>query len=94
MRRPSYSPPPKTPPCANGAEAVTLAQRAVELTKSRAPEILGTLAAAYAEKGSYDQAVETAQRAADLAAQQGNTKLATDLTTRAATFRTNQPARH
>jgi len=60
----------------NGNEAVRLAGHAVELTQRREPMLLGTLAAAYAEAGDFDKAVDTQQRAFDLANQQGNTRLA------------------
>ncbi|MDR3726131.1 MAG: tetratricopeptide repeat protein [Terracidiphilus sp.] len=63
----------------NGSEAVALAQHAAQLTKGRAPEILGTLAAAYAEAGAFDKALETEQQAVDLATRQGNTRLAEEL---------------
>ena len=55
----------------DGNEAVILARRAVGLTPSD-PNNLGTLAAAYAEAGRFADAVETARKAADLTAQQGN----------------------
>jgi Flp pilus assembly protein TadD len=60
----------------NGSEAVALAGHAVELTRGREPMLLGTLAAAYAEAGDFDKAVETQQKAAELANQQGNAQLA------------------
>jgi Tfp pilus assembly protein PilF len=60
----------------DGREAVRLARRACELTEYREPVIIGTLAAAYAEAGEFDQAVETAKRAADLALSFGQTTLA------------------
>ena len=46
----------------NGAEAVELAQRAVQLSDGREPAILGTLAAAYAEAGRFSEAVQTARQ--------------------------------
>ena len=51
----------------NGAEAVGLAERAAQLTQNRNAAILDTLAAAYAESGRFDDAVETAERALKLA---------------------------
>jgi Flp pilus assembly protein TadD len=60
----------------NGAEAVELAQRAVQHTDGRQPEILNTLAAAYAEMGRFSEAVETARRTLDLALAQDNATLA------------------
>ncbi|MGA2750815.1 MAG: tetratricopeptide repeat protein [Verrucomicrobiota bacterium] len=56
----------------NGAEAVQLARRACELTRDTQFIFLGTLAAAYAEAGRFDEAAATAQKAADLAAKEGN----------------------
>jgi tetratricopeptide (TPR) repeat protein len=50
----------------NGDEAVELALRACELTGRADPAKLDTLAAAYAEAGRYDKAVETAETAMGL----------------------------
>lgn len=51
----------------NGGEAVKLAERACELTQHRAPLFIGTLAAAYAEVGRFDDAAAAAARARELA---------------------------
>jgi superkiller protein 3 len=59
----------------NGAEAVELAQRAINLTGGSEPAILGTLAAAYAEAGRFSEAVQTARKATELATQQNNPSL-------------------
>jgi tetratricopeptide (TPR) repeat protein len=77
----------------NGNEALEMAKRAAELTRERTPEILGTLAAAYAETGQFAQAMATEQRAADLANEQGNAALARSLTDRLAQFKDNSPIR-
>jgi tetratricopeptide (TPR) repeat protein len=77
----------------NGKEALALAEHAAQLTSGRAPEILGTLAAAYAETGDFDKAVETGQRAADLAAQSGNQRLAANLNGSVAQFQEKNPIR-
>jgi hypothetical protein len=61
--------------------------------KEREPAVLGTLAAAYAETGSYDRAIETEQKAADLAARQGNAQLAEMLSQRLALFEKKTPIR-
>ena len=66
----------------NGAEAVELAQRAVQLSDGREPAVLGTLAAAYAEAGRFPKAVKTAQQALALAASQNNAALADVLRSR------------
>jgi tetratricopeptide (TPR) repeat protein len=60
----------------NGAEAVAHAQRACELTRYRVPIMVGTLAAAYAEAGSFDDAIATAQKAHEMALTKCQTELA------------------
>jgi protein O-mannosyl-transferase len=60
----------------NGHEAVRYAERACELTQRSVPVLLGTLAAAYAEAGRFDDAVRTAEEARDLAQEAGNTQIA------------------
>jgi len=57
-------------PQAERAEAVAFAERAVELSGGKDPSALDTLAAAYATAGNFEKAVETAQKAIDLAAAQ------------------------
>ena len=59
----------------NGPGAVTLAERACQLTKFQDPPFLGTLAAAYAEAGRFEDAIRTAEKARDLARDAGNKKL-------------------
>lgn len=51
----------------DGAQAVADATKACELTEWTDPEALDTLAAAHAESGSFDKALEYAQKAVDLA---------------------------
>jgi tetratricopeptide (TPR) repeat protein len=60
----------------NGTEAVVLASRACTLTTNSQPLIVGTLAAAYAEAGKFDDAIATAQKAHDLAAKSGQPEIA------------------
>jgi len=55
------------PQSRDGAEAVRLAGRACQLTQYKQPMIVGTLAAAYAEAGRFDDAVAMAEKACDLA---------------------------
>jgi tetratricopeptide (TPR) repeat protein len=74
----------------NGAEAVT---HAVDLTSGREPALLATLAAAYAEAGRFDRAVELEKRAIDLATQQGNAPLAVALRTRLTQLQAKTPIR-
>ena len=63
----------------NGARAVELAQKACRLTQNQRPVFLGTLSAAYAEAGQFDQAVKTIQRAIRLAQGIGQDQLVVDL---------------
>jgi tetratricopeptide (TPR) repeat protein len=51
----------------NGDDAVKFAAQACALTHSSEPLLLGTLAAAYAEAGRFDDAIATAQSAHDVA---------------------------
>jgi tetratricopeptide (TPR) repeat protein len=64
------------PEMRDGLEAVNLASRACALTHQQQPGLIGTLAAACAEAGSFDTAVAAAQKAHDLALAQGNQALA------------------
>src|ERR1019366_4434369 len=59
------------PTIRNGKEAVELAERACRLTDNGQPFFLGTLAAAYAEAGRFNDAITTAEKARDLAKQLG-----------------------
>ena len=59
----------------DGPRAVILAQQACELTKYGMAACIGTLAAAQAQAGKFDDAVLTAQRACAVAAQAGETNL-------------------
>jgi len=58
-----------------GAEAVRLARRACDLTHYQTPSFVGTLAAAYAETGQFDDAVQMAKKAIALASASGETNL-------------------
>ena len=64
------------PQIRNGKEAVELGERACRLTNNEQPFYLGTLAAAYAEAGRFNEAVATAERARDLARKAGMEKVA------------------
>ena len=59
----------------NGGYAVRLATRACEMTGFRTTVMVGTLAAAYAEAGRFDEAVATGQKACALASELGETNL-------------------
>jgi Flp pilus assembly protein TadD len=56
----------------DGNEAVLLAERACALTKRTDAMLLATLAAAYAETGNFDQAINTIQESLSKARSTGN----------------------
>ena len=60
----------------NGDEAVRFATKALELSHATQPEIIGTLAAAYAETGQFSKAVEMANIARHLAVVTGQDTVA------------------
>jgi tetratricopeptide (TPR) repeat protein len=60
----------------NGGEAVRLAERACALTDYQIPVLMGTLAAAHAEAGNFKEAIETAQKAHDMAQAAGQSDVA------------------
>jgi len=59
----------------DGGQAVQYAQRACDLTQFQQTICIGTLAAAYAAAGNFDDAMATAHRACDLATKNGETNL-------------------
>jgi protein O-mannosyl-transferase len=77
----------------DGTRAVQLAEQAVQLSGGKNPIVLRTLAAAYAESGHFEEAIETAQRASELTIKQGNAGLAAELQRNIALYRMNSPLR-
>ena len=77
----------------NGTEAVELAQRAEQLSASREAAVLGTLAAAYAEAGRFPEAVQTAHKALERAAQQNKPRLAESLRAKIGLYESGTPYR-
>jgi tetratricopeptide (TPR) repeat protein len=77
----------------NGAEAVRLALAAEEATGGQIPQFCGTLAAAYAEAGEFEKAVEAAERGIARARQSGDTELAARLIERKALYKSGKPYR-
>jgi tetratricopeptide (TPR) repeat protein len=74
----------------NPVRAVSLAQRACELSGNRAPGDLDTLAVAYAAAGRFDAAVTTARRAIDLARSTGQTESAKEIEARLELYRSGR----
>lgn len=78
----------------NGPEGLDLAKRAVRATNRREPAALATLAAAYAETGAFDRAVETAEEAVRLAEELGSKGLADHLRLQLEGYRESRPFRN
>jgi Flp pilus assembly protein TadD len=55
---------------------VALARKTCELADWKQPQMIGTLAAAFAENGDFAQAIETARRAAQIAKSIGQKEIA------------------
>jgi arylsulfatase A-like enzyme/Tfp pilus assembly protein PilF len=78
----------------NGAEAVQWAQQALSMSEAPRPPDIAIVAAAYAEAGRFDMAVETAQRALDAAQSAGDAQLANVLDSQLELYRAGKPFRH
>jgi spermidine synthase len=75
----------------NADEAVSLAERARELSKGCNPTVLDTLAAAYAEAGRFSDAIQVGDQALDLARRQNNAPLVERITARQRLYRAETP---
>jgi hypothetical protein len=75
----------------DGVQAVKYAERACELTHHGVTVLVGTLAAAYAEAGRYDDAVAAAQKACALATAAGERDLLERNRELLALYRAHQP---
>jgi len=76
------------------AEPVKLAERACRLTARQHPGLLDALAAAYANDGQFDKAVETAREAIVLARSSGLTAFAEQITQRLRLYEAGRCYRH
>lgn len=63
----------------DGILALHYAHKAMELTGNKHPNVMGTLAFAYAETGNFEKAVETVDQAIQIAEAKGNSKLTKSL---------------
>jgi tetratricopeptide (TPR) repeat protein len=59
----------------DGKRALKYGEKAARLTDYKAPHILSTLAAAYAEAGDFEKAVEWSSKAVDIGAQEDHNQL-------------------
>ena len=79
------------PTVRNGLQAVPLAEHACELTHFKNTFFIGTLAAAYAEAGRFNEAVATAQKACANATAQGEIDLFQRNQTLLESYQNHQP---
>jgi Flp pilus assembly protein TadD len=77
----------------DGNRAVALAESALQLAGGISPILHRTLAAAYAETGRFDEAIETARQGQALAEREGNRSLAEELAANASRYRQHLPLR-
>ncbi|MCU0782908.1 MAG: tetratricopeptide repeat protein [Verrucomicrobia bacterium] len=81
------------PTLRDGPEAVRLAEHACKLTQRRTAVLVGTLAAAYAEVGRFDDAVAAGEKARELALAAGQDALAEKNKNLVELYRARQPYR-
>jgi tetratricopeptide (TPR) repeat protein len=77
----------------DGPEAIRLAQRACELTAGSEPRCLGTLDAALAEAGHFNEAIATAQMTREAALSRAEPEVATAAEGRLSLYRAKKPYR-
>jgi len=77
----------------DGTRATELGELALRISGGKIPMIYKVLAAAYAENGRFSDAIETAQRGAELATSQGNPGLAAELQSNSALYQAGRPLR-
>ncbi len=77
----------------DGTRAAQLGEKALRISGGKIPMIYKVLAAAYAENGRFADAVETAQRGAELATSQGNPPLAAELESNIALYQSGRQLR-
>jgi tetratricopeptide (TPR) repeat protein len=83
----------ENPQIRNGAEALVLATKASQLAGKAQPVALDTLAMAYAETGRFDEAVQTGQKAVNLARTAGQKDDAAIMQQRLELYQKHQPWR-
>lgn len=77
----------------DGARAVQLGERALQLSGHRKAEVFWVVAAAYAETGRFPVAIEVAKQGLQLATEQKNSALADELRKDISLFESNAPLR-
>jgi len=79
------------PAVQNPAKAVEFARQACALTGYKQPELLDTLAVAYAAADRFEQAIETAEKAMELAVSAGRRDLAAEIQDRVEVYKAGKP---
>ena len=77
----------------NGTQAIDLAEQAVKLSSGRRPEMINTLAAAYAEAGRFDQAIPTANEAIQMAQSASQSNLVSQIQEALDSYKAHRPLR-
>ncbi len=75
----------------DGNKAAELARQAEQLSDGNHPEILDTLAAAYAETGRFPEVIQAVRQALNLTATKNNKPLADALQARLKLYEANSP---
>jgi tetratricopeptide (TPR) repeat protein len=79
------------PKLRDGEKAVELSERATELTQNKRPDVLTTLAAAYAEIGQFEKAIIVVQQARSFALAEGQKEIAAKDDLLLKNFQASQP---
>ncbi len=77
----------------NGKEALRIAKKLCDKTANRSPGALEALAAAYAENRRFQEAIQTAQQAQQLAVAEGQRQLAQQIQARVQLYKSKKPYR-
>jgi len=75
----------------NGQRALSLAEKAVQLSGTNSPEILATLSVAYAEVGNFSNATTTAQQALELPATKRSSAISDSLQSKIKLYESSSP---
>jgi len=77
----------------DGSKAVELARKASAIAEDDNPIFLDTLSAAFAEVGNFEKALDTAQRAQQVASEHGSAGMDADIAAHIELYRKQQPVR-
>jgi Tfp pilus assembly protein PilF len=77
----------------NGAEALSMAEKAKQLSGGNDPGVLDTLSTAYAENGRFDEALAAERQAAPIAEQEGDAVLESSIKDHMERYESKEPVR-